>query len=508
MGQEQSNENRKQTNDTNDTTSVINTISEKEEYHDDLNNILNLLNKLIDEYKNQSHFLNSDFCKKIQIAYIPKLGKIPNKVLANMFNDVSSNGTYSIVYVAESDTFKMNFLKKNLKENDLFSEKQVSIKKNGITLEGYDYIPTNRKDKKFEQSAGYTQNQLSRNNKQQQQPRGKPVEFIKNNRQQQQPREKPVEFIKNKKQQQQSREKPVEFIKNNKQQQQPRGKPVEFIKNNKQQQQPRGKPVEFIKNNRQQQQPREKPVEFIKNNRQQQQPREKPVELSRNNKQQQQPRGKPVELSRNNKQPHGKPFEDYEKCKETGDDCMLNKYEVCQKITYNYLYRLNILSAIYHILPRKTTDNQFTGSFYYNRILALKNGNMCIPLNIDRFKQSDDTEKISFLNNILKNVDIDNITCKEFYKTSYTMEELSKLKGDSEFAKKHSKLKHTMESNYKNSLETLYVIILKLKTETVINNSELFDISKLTKQTIDSMYYDAQYNYIKSVLNYIRYNTP
>jgi hypothetical protein len=88
------------------------------------------------------------------------------------------------------------------------------------------------------------------------------------------------------------------------------------------------------------------------------------------------------------------------------------------------------------------------------------------------------------------------------------LEELSKLKGDSEFARKHNEIKHKMESKYKESLETLYIVILKLKTEAIISNSDLFDISKLTKKTIDDMYYDAQFNYIMSVLNYINYNTP
>ena len=64
-----------------------------------------------------------------------------------------------------------------------------------------------------------------------------------------------------------------------------------------------------------------------------------------------------------------------------------------------------LFRSIYHILPRKVNDNQFIGSFYYNRILSLKNGNMCLPSNIEKFRESNDTEKICFLNNQLKNIE-------------------------------------------------------------------------------------------------------
>jgi hypothetical protein len=198
----------------------------------------------------------------------------------------------------------------------------------------------------------------------------------------------------------------------------------------------------------------------------------------------------------------------FDNCKENGEDCMLNKYEVCKKITHNYLYRLNILSAIYHILPRKTSDNKFTGSFYYNRILALKNGNMCIPKNIESFKKSTQEDKISFLNKILNKVDVNNVTCRELYKNSYTTDEIEKLKGDSEFSRKYHDIKKKMNLEYRESLEILYAIILKLKTDKIIPNSDLYDISELAKKTIDDMYYSAQFNYIVSILNYINYNTP
>jgi hypothetical protein len=507
MGQEQSKENIKETGETGETgenNSGLNKNSEKEEYYNKLNEILDLSNKLIDEYKNQSRFLNNDFCKKIQIAHIPKLGKLPNKVLANIFNDVSSNGSYSIVQIANTDSFKMNFFKKNLKKNDFFFGKKVNINENGIVLTDFDYIPN---PKKFEQKAGSTKSQLLGNDEtisgytqQSQQSQPKFTNNYKNNKQVQQVQQSQPKFTKN--------------YKNNKQVQQVQQSQPKFTKNyknNKQvQQQSQPKFTNNYKNNKQvkqvQQQSQPKFTNNYKNN--------KNTNTNIKTQKNKELNAKLKELdktidSAEQQSENIKTFrKTFENCKETGDDCVLNKYEVCKKITYNYLYRLNILSAIYHILPRKTTDNKFTGSFYYNRILALKDGNMCIPKNIDKFRQSSDTEKISFLNNILKDIDIDNTTCKELYKNSYTLEELSKLKGDSEFARKHTDIKHKMESNYKESLETLYVVILKLKTEAIISNSELFDISKLTKKTIDDMYYDAQFIYIMSVLNYIKYNTP
>ena len=199
----------------------------------------------------------------------------------------------------------------------------------------------------------------------------------------------------------------------------------------------------------------------------------------------------------------------FDKCVDGKGDCILTKYEICKKIANHYLYRINILQAIYHVLPRKVDDNKFIGSFYYNRILSLKNGNMCLPSNIEKFKQSNDTEKICFLNNQLKGINIDNDSCKyQLYKNSYDEEDLEKLRSNSEYAKKHKEIQGQLENEYIKSITILYGIILRLKTDKIINNSELYKIGELTKKTIDNMYYNAQFNYITGLLNYIKYNTP
>lgn len=411
-----------------------------------LSEILDVSNQLIEKYKNQSHFLNSAFCKKIELTYSNQLKKLAPKDVTSIYNELFK-GIENVIQVGD-DKYEISAFGKELPPFGL--DRQYTVEKDGIKVNYYlvgkqksnRVVGGNTKRNKLlkniiDNLENNNDNVLIKQN----------VKNVKN---------KPNVFI----------NKPVvEVVKNN--------KPNVFIK----------KPVvEVVKN---------KPNVFI----------EKPiVEVVKNNKTMN------VGVNANVKENKGL----YKECNET--KCVLTKYEVCRKIVSQYLYRLNILQAIYHVLPNKISDNKYFGSFYYNRILSLRIGNMCLPRDIGNFKKSTTEEKIRILNKILQGNalhpqrDQGPPGCRELYKDKYTEEDIIKLKGNSDFAKKHALIQDRLEGEYIKSIETLYKIVDRLKTDLVINNNELYELGELTKKTIEDMYYNAQFNYVIGIINYIHYN--
>ncbi len=426
-----------------------------------LSEILDVSNQLIEKYKNQSHFLNSAFCKKIELTYSNQLKKLSPKDVTSIYNELFK-GIENVVQVGD-DKYEISAFGKELPPFGL--DRQYTVEKDGIKVNYYlvgkqksnRVVGGNTKRNKLlkniiDNLENNNNNVLIKQNVKnvKQNNKNKPNVFI----------EKPVvEVVKNKPNV--FIEKPVVNVVKN--------KPNVFIE----------KPVvDVVKN---------KPNVFI----------EKPI----------------VEVVKNNKTINVGIDENkglYKECNET--KCVLTKYEVCRKIVSQYLYRLNILQAIYHVLPNKISDNKYFGSFYYNRILSLRIGNMCLPRDIGNFKKSTTEEKIRILNKILQGNalhpqrDQGPPGCRELYKDKYTEEDIIKLKGDSDFAKKHALIQDRLEGEYIKSIETLYKIVDRLKTDLVINNNELYELGELTKKTIEDMYYNAQFNYVIGIINYIHYN--
>lgn len=444
----------------------------EDENYKKMSEILDTCNELINKFKNQDKFLQEDFCNKIQLAYIPKLAKMNVDDLAEMYNNLYSSGeSFQLAIPIGKDKVEISSFKKSLKKHPFTNDSRKKINKNNIILE-FNYLP-------FKQNKGqlsYIKN-TPKINKTNQQMGGDIQNTVST------PIQNPIKVSN----QIQSSSPNVIKLPTNppKSPYSPDLSVIKSSSNDIRTKNSINKPKPQISSN-----------DIMEKN-----SMKKEIEIDI----------KQLKKEQNNVSRITEKIEKkltlFENCKENSQKCLLSKFEICKKITEHYLYRLNILQAIYHVLPRKTSDNKFINSFYYNRILSLKNGNMCLPKNIGDFKNSTTEQKIKYINEIMNRKDISNKTCvRGTYKTEYTEDDLKKFTEDSKFSEIHHRIRSELEKEYILSIESLYHIILKLKTEKIINNDELYETGELAKNTIDTMYYNAQYFYVMAVINYITYN--
>ena len=207
----------------------------------------------------------------------------------------------------------------------------------------------------------------------------------------------------------------------------------------------------------------------------------------------------------------------------TKEKCSLNKKQICQAITENFIVKSNIIAAILTTIPQKIKSDdgsiKYEGGICYQKFLNLNRCYVCVPYNYKEIKEQMMTQdKISkdILKSILEKSDFlfesscrDNggyflkLTEKERLifanKYSYNQEQ-KKMNPSSKYNTFYIESLKKLKRNYFESLNYLITILDTLKNNLYIDNESLNKISKKTKEIIDNMYNLCNYYYIFAVI--------
>ena len=198
-------------------------------------------------------------------------------------------------------------------------------------------------------------------------------------------------------------------------------------------------------------------------------------------------------------------------CSTKGDDCYLNKKQICELISQHFIVRNNIIAAILSCIPRKVGNN-YEGGICYQQFINLNNCKVCIPENYKDLLNSNNKDKnkdktLKFIQDIATaSLNLTKEACKENNGTYYNLSKSQEIalvdkaktnKMNSFFFICRKKIKDV----YLENLKLLIEILNKLNESPVINNATLNIISNDTKVIIDKMYTLCQYYYIYAIIS-------
>jgi len=201
------------------------------------------------------------------------------------------------------------------------------------------------------------------------------------------------------------------------------------------------------------------------------------------------------------------------------EKCALTKKELCQAITENFIVRNNIIAAILTTIPFKNENGQYEGGICYQKFLNLDDCKVCVPYNFKELIE-DNLNIENMMKKVLEKADyLDEKMCKDnqgyFFKLS-GKEKLILAKKRStlteEELKNHPSLKYNLyffeftkklKDKYFTNLNSLILILEKIKETPIINNETLNIISNETKKIIDDMYNLCHYYYVYAIISLI-----
>jgi hypothetical protein len=201
------------------------------------------------------------------------------------------------------------------------------------------------------------------------------------------------------------------------------------------------------------------------------------------------------------------------------EKCSLTKKELCQAITENFIVRNNIIAAILTTIPFKNENGQYEGGLCYQKFINLDDCKVCVPYNFKELIE-DNLNIETVITKILEKADnLDEKMCKDnqgyFFKLS-SKEKLILAKKKSTLTeaelKNHPALKYNLyffeftqklKDKYFTNLNSLILILEKIKENPIINNETLNIISNETKQIINEMYNLCHYYYVYAIISLI-----
>ena len=178
----------------------------------------------------------------------------------------------------------------------------------------------------------------------------------------------------------------------------------------------------------------------------------------------------------------------------------ITKNELCKMIAHHYMVRANLVAAIASALPITSSPG-----FCQSRISALEKGEVCLPPNYDIVQSLPMLRASSILSRYVNN--FNHGACesvKGFYKRQDPVRMQKIKEGDNELQKKYSNHVQQMKSSYINSLSILKEILNELLTNPTMTNADLKLLSEKTKETLDTMYSECQFDYILGVITLLQ----
>ena len=199
------------------------------------------------------------------------------------------------------------------------------------------------------------------------------------------------------------------------------------------------------------------------------------------------------------------------------EKCQLTKKELCEAITENFIVRNNIIAAILTTIPFKNENGEYEGGICYKKFLNLGSCRVCVPYDYRSLKDKD-------MNYIIKEIleksdDLDENDCRKNQGFFLKLTEKEKnileqkaLNANKENIEKNPQLKYNLfwvqftrklKKTYFDNLNSLIIILEKMKSTPLINNKTLNILSVETKNIIDNMYNLCNYYYIYAIISLI-----
>ena len=179
------------------------------------------------------------------------------------------------------------------------------------------------------------------------------------------------------------------------------------------------------------------------------------------------------------------------------EKCNLTKDQLCKEITKNYIVRSNIVAAILTAIPDEENKDK---NICYQELRAIEDCKICLPPNFDNLEKMEKDERIIEL---LKYVSkLSKKKCLEVngvYR-EYTDEEKNNLKiNNNKYNRYYLAITLQMKQEYHSSLLQLIEILNLLNTEVIITNKDINKIGRKTKEILDIMYSNCQFNYLNAI---------
>jgi hypothetical protein len=184
----------------------------------------------------------------------------------------------------------------------------------------------------------------------------------------------------------------------------------------------------------------------------------------------------------------------------------LKKSDLCRYIARHYTVRGNLISAIAGALPLSSTP-----CFCLKRIISLERGNLCMPKGYEKMYSQTAEEVIPQLYPFIDYFFESECLNKNGTYLSKTKEEMDAIMtGSDELEIKYKQMVMKMRDRYYESLKKLRVILERLLEDIKLTNEDLKNLSIETKDILDSMYSECQYDYILGIvaLMQIQYKLP
>ena len=172
---------------------------------------------------------------------------------------------------------------------------------------------------------------------------------------------------------------------------------------------------------------------------------------------------------------------------------------MCEKISYNFIIRNNIIAAILTTIPLQVNGkDEFKGSFTYERLTSLMKGKFCLPPFFNEIDELEDKERTQ---KVLKYINLMNdYECKENngYILKLSNDKINELMSDEELGQKYIEYTQNINKIYMSTLKNFDNILDNLSNNINISINDLNEISKNVKYLIDELYLKTQF-YIYSV---------
>ena len=178
----------------------------------------------------------------------------------------------------------------------------------------------------------------------------------------------------------------------------------------------------------------------------------------------------------------------------------ISKQDLCKLIAHHYMVRANLVAAIATAMPLKSAPG-----FCESRINALEKGELCLPPDYEAVQSLPMLKASSILSRYVNN--FNHGACSSvngYYKRSDPARMLKISEGDNELQKKYIEHVQLMKKDYINSLAILKEILEELLNNPNMTNADLKLLSEKTKETLDNMYTNCQYDYILGVITLLQ----
>ena len=166
------------------------------------------------------------------------------------------------------------------------------------------------------------------------------------------------------------------------------------------------------------------------------------------------------------------------------------------------MVRANLVAAIASSLP----INNVPG-FCQHRISALERGEICLPQDYASVQAMPMLKASSILSKYINKFNHGECTSINGHYREHNPERMKKINnylGDNELQKKYINHLNLMKMNYYLSLKTLKEILTELMNNPEMTNIDLKILSEKTKETLDKMYADCQYDYVLGLISLLQ----